>query len=190
LPTEEEAALMPVHHPDGMNAASQRNRINCSTLSVMNENDCVTGNGLGPSSNVDRIEGVKTPSQGVPDFCPHCRSPLEIIDVRFRFRGAAVIATCPNCAITRVDEFGHDSAKKLAIASGFVQRVARMQSLDRRFRYVLVFLIGAVITAAALRHIVHVYGGIAREEIRWGAIMAVPLVTAALVFLRRRRDPK
>jgi hypothetical protein len=41
-----------------------------------------------------------------------------------------------------------------------------------------------------LRHIVHVYGGIAREEIRWGAIMAVPLVTAALVFLRRRRDPK
>jgi hypothetical protein len=63
-----------------------------------------------------------------------------------------------------------------------------MHSLDKRFRYVLVFLIGAVITAAALRHLVHVYGGIPREEIRWDAMMIIPLVAVAIVFFRRKRD--
>jgi hypothetical protein len=34
------------------------------------------------------------------DFCAHCRQPLEIITVRFRFAGAEVISACPNCAMT------------------------------------------------------------------------------------------
>jgi hypothetical protein len=83
-----------------------------------------------------------------------------------------------------------DSADELArITRGFWQGVAiRMDSLDRQLRYVLAFLIGAVITAAALRHGVHVYGGIPREEIRWYALMAIPAVALAIVFFRRKRQ--
>jgi hypothetical protein len=54
-------------------------------------------------------------------------------------------------------------------------------------KYVLAFMIGAVIAAAALRHGVHVYGGFSREEIRTDALMAIPFVALAAVFFRRKR---
>jgi len=63
----------------------------------------------------------------------------------------------------------------------------RMESLNLRFRYVLAFLVGAVITAAVLRHAVHVYGGISREDIRAGALMAIPAVALAIIFSRGRQ---
>jgi hypothetical protein len=136
---------------------------------------------------------VISPNEDQADFCPHCRSPFEIVHVQFRFNGTAMIAACPNCATASVDERRGaeskilDHAKKLAINTrGFWHGVARMYSLDRRFRYVLAFLIGAVIAAAALRHIVHMYGGISREEIRAGALMAIPGVALAIIFLRRK----
>jgi hypothetical protein len=130
------------------------------------------------------------------DCCPHCRSPFEIVQVKFRFNGTALISTCPNCAIASVDEWFAaepkilDIAKKLAItARGFWQGVASlMHSLDQRFRHILVFLIGAVITAALLRHAIHMYGGISREEIRTGALMAIPAVALAVIFFRRKRQ--
>ena len=59
-----------------------------------------------------------------------------------------------------------------------------MDSLNLRFRYVLAFLIGAVITAAALRHGVHIYGGISPEDIRAGALLAIPAVALAIIFFR------
>ena len=119
------------------------------------------------------------------DFCPHCRSPFEIVIVKFSFNGTAMIVTCPNCAIARVDE------RRAAItARGLWHGVARMYSLDRRFRYVVAFLIGALITAAVLRHVVHVYGGISREEIRAGALMAIPGVALAIIIFRRMRHRK
>ena len=62
-----------------------------------------------------------------------------------------------------------------------------MDSLNLRFRYVLAFLIAAVITAAALRHGVHVYGGISPEETRNDAIMAIPAVALAIIVFRRKR---
>jgi hypothetical protein len=46
---------------------------------------------------------------------------------------------------------------------------------------------GAVITAAVLCHGVHVYGGFSREEIRTGALMAIPVVVLAVIFFRRKR---
>jgi hypothetical protein len=126
------------------------------------------------------------------DFCPHCRHPFDIIAVRFRFNGAAMIATCPNCAIACADEWRSaelkilDNAKKLLIdTAGFLHGIAKMYSLDQRFRYVLAFLIGAIITAAVLRHVIHMYGGISREEIRADALMAIPCVALAIFFFRR-----
>jgi hypothetical protein len=119
------------------------------------------------------------------DFCPHCRSPFEIVTVKFSFNGTATIATCPNCAIACVEE------RRAAITTrGLWQGVIRMYSLDRRFRYVVAFLIGALITAAVLRHVVHVYGGISREEIRWDALMAIPAIALAIIIFRRMRHRK
>jgi hypothetical protein len=127
-----------------------------------------------------------------PDCCPHCRSPFEIVFVKFRFGRTAMIARCPNCAIASAEEWRAaesktlDSAKKIAsITRDFWRGVAsRMDSLNLRFRYVLAFLIGAVITAAGLRHGVHIYGGISPEDIRAGALLAIPAVALAIIFFR------
>ena len=61
-----------------------------------------------------------------------------------------------------------------------------LDELTLRVKYVLVFLIGAVITAVALRHVMHVYGGFSREQIRIGTLLAIPVVALALIFVRRR----
>jgi hypothetical protein len=130
-------------------------------------------------------------SKDQADFCPHCRSQFEIVHVKFRLNGTAMIATCPNCAIACVDEWRADNLKNLAITTrGLWQGVIRMDSLDRRFRYVVAFLIGAAIFAAALRHGLHVYGGITREEIRWDALMAIPAIALAIIIFRRMRHRK
>jgi hypothetical protein len=62
-----------------------------------------------------------------------------------------------------------------------------MDPLSFRFRYLLAILFAAVLTAAALRHTMHVYGGFSREEIRQVALIATPLVAIAIIFFRKRR---
>ena len=141
------------------------------------------------ASRASGVAAVTSLSEEQADFCPHCRSPFEIVIVKFRLNGTAMVATCPNCAIASVHERRADNVKKLAITTrGFWHGVASMDPLDRRFKYVVAFLIGALITAAALRHVLHVYGGITREEIRWDALMAIPAVTLAIIFFRRKRQ--
>jgi hypothetical protein len=78
--------------------------------------------------------------------------------------------------------------KSGGISGGIWQGTVNMlDQLNLRFKYVLAFMIGAVIAAAALRHGVHVYGGFSREEIRTDALMAIPFVALAAVFVRRKR---
>jgi hypothetical protein len=72
-------------------------------------------------------------------------------------------------------------------SQGFWHGIARMDSFERRFRYALAFLIGAAITAAALRHGVHVYGGFSREEIRVAALIAIPAVALAIILFQRKQ---
>jgi len=43
-----------------------------------------------------------------------------------------------------------------------------MDPIKLRMRYLVGFFLAAVLTAAALRHILHVHAGFAREEIRVG----------------------
>jgi hypothetical protein len=130
------------------------------------------------------------------DCCPHCRKLFEIIHVKFRLSGTAIIACCPNCAMVSVDVLPAaesqiiDKAKTLAITTrAFWQKVATpmMESTNDKFRYVFALLIGALATAASLRHLIHTYGGLPREEIRAGALVAAPIVALAIVFFRRKR---
>jgi hypothetical protein len=59
-----------------------------------------------------------------------------------------------------------------------------------RFRHLVVFLIIAVFVAAVLRHVLHVYGSISREEIRTGSLLALFLSASlylSLLAIKRRR---
>ena len=60
-----------------------------------------------------------------------------------------------------------------------------------RLRNLLAIALAAVLTAAVLRHVLHVYGGITREEIRANAIVAMLIVSVATILFRqvsRRRQ--
>jgi hypothetical protein len=131
------------------------------------------------------------------DLCPYCRGPFEIVVVKLRFRGTEMVASCPNCALAAPDSWSTAKAirsnqeKSSGISGGNWQRTVNMlDQLNLRIKYVLAFTIGAVIVAAALRHGVHVYGGFARDEIRTGALMAIPFVALAAVFIRRKRGQR
>jgi hypothetical protein len=59
-----------------------------------------------------------------------------------------------------------------------------------RFRYLLGILLAAVLTAAVLRHVLHVHAGFSRKEILGGALAAIAIsVFLAVALFRRRRRP-
>lgn len=117
------------------------------------------------------------------DHCPHCGSALEIIFLKFRPGRTAMVTTCPNCAIV----FADDGRGLAEITRQFQTIEVVMDWLNKRFRYILAFLLAAVVVAALLRHGFHVYGGFSREEIREDALLALPDVVLLVVLFRRRR---
>ena len=132
-------------------------------------------------------------SEHQPDLCPHCQSPFEIVYVKFGFARTSLIVSCPNCAMSsarewRAESKALDRLKTLATNTrSFWQGVAgRIDALNLRSRYVLTFLIGAIITSALLRHIIHTYGGISREGIRAGALVTIVVVTLAIARKRHQ----
>jgi len=54
-----------------------------------------------------------------------------------------------------------------------------------RLRNFLAIVFAAVLIAAILRHVLHVYGGIPREEIRVDAFIAILIVALVTVFFQR-----
>jgi hypothetical protein len=136
-------------------------------------------------------------SEDQADCCPHCRKRFEIVHVRFRLNGTAMVACCPNCAMVSVDVFPAaglqiiDKVRKLGTATrAFWQKAAAptAESTKNGFRYVRALLVGALATAASLRHFIYTHGGLPREEIRAGALMAIPIVALAIIFFRRKRQ--
>jgi hypothetical protein len=126
------------------------------------------------------------------DCCPYCRKPLEIVFVKFKFSCVTMIASCPNCAMANewlvAKSKNLDYAKRLKQLKSIIWDTPRGMATARpRLRYVLSFPVGAVVDAAALRHGVHVYGGLSREEMRAGALLAIPIVALAMIFFQRRR---
>ena len=127
-------------------------------------------------------------SEDQSEFCPHCQSGVEISFLEMGLRITAKILTCPNCGI--VAAVPAPSAKSQGsnlVAStpklvGTTWRGTTMfETLNARFRRVLISLIAAVFVAAVLRHVLHVYGWISREDIRTGALIA--LLFAVLFYV-------
>lgn len=65
-----------------------------------------------------------------------------------------------------------------------------MDPTKLRMRYLLGILVAAVVTAAALRHFLHVEVGFSRQEIRTGVLIAAAIgILLATVFFRWKRPP-
>jgi hypothetical protein len=126
------------------------------------------------------------------DCCPHCRIPLEIVSVKFKLSGGAIICSCPNCAIAAdwpAAKWGtlNELKKIRARCFGLLRPVVSvMDPRSSRFRYFVAILFVTLITAGVLRHVFHVYGGFSREEIRAGALMAIPALALAIMFFQRK----
>src|SRR6516165_11170626 len=115
------------------------------------------------------------------DLCPHCQSRVEISFQEFALRITAKILTCPNCGIVAAVRVPSAKSKGSSLVWSIPNLVGTMwrkstmiETLNARFRHLLVFLIIAVFVAAVLRHVLHTYGSISREEIRTGALIALP----------------
>ncbi len=60
-----------------------------------------------------------------------------------------------------------------------------MDPIKLRMRYLVGFFVAAVLTAAALRHVLHVHAGFAREEIRLGVLITAGIgIFLAIVLFR------
>lgn len=125
------------------------------------------------------------------DGCPHCGALLEIVSVKFGFLGTKIVSSCPNCAMAFTEEpigksRGALNQEERHSGNGgepweFIKRV------NVRAKHVAVLLFAAIITAGILRHIIHVYGGLPREEIRLASIIALLAIAAVSVLFRRLR---
>jgi hypothetical protein len=133
--------------------------------------------------------------QNEADICPYCLNQLEIVFVKFRLRGVGMVASCPNCAITSAADcraaksVAHSQPKNLReIDRSFWQTMTDAgDKLNSRVRHILAALFAAAIVAAVLRHVLHIYGGLPREEIRVDALVALAAFAVAMILLRRKR---
>ena len=62
-----------------------------------------------------------------------------------------------------------------------------MDALNSRFWNILWFVVAALTLAGLLRHVLHVYGGVAPADIRWFALVLLgPIVLLMLALTARR----
>ena len=60
-----------------------------------------------------------------------------------------------------------------------------MDPREFRFRYLIGIVLAAILIAALLRHTLHVYGGLSREDIRADALIAVLVIVLTSIVIRR-----
>jgi hypothetical protein len=129
------------------------------------------------------------------DVCLHCQAPLEIVVLKFGFCGTRMVASCSNCAMAFAEDYSDPRSSKpwqaeQLVASrkpGWSGMVEGLEQLRRRTRYVVGLLLAAVITAAALRHGIHMYGGIPPDQIRAAALLGIPVTIFSIIFFLRMR---
>lgn len=125
-----------------------------------------------------------------PDWCPYCRIHYEIALVQFRVLSVDALARCPNCAfVPNVSTSKSVSIRTSPVRSAFKWTVKMATLLNRRYKAVLLFLCAAVLTAAFLRHNIHVYWQISPHDIRIGSLaMLAAAVTACAIWVMTRRS--
>jgi hypothetical protein len=62
-----------------------------------------------------------------------------------------------------------------------------LEVLNTRFWHIVVSLFAAIVSAALLRHTVHVYGGVSPDVIRVGALVTCFIVASFLAFFILKR---
>jgi predicted amidophosphoribosyltransferase len=132
-----------------------------------------------PSAGITAMED----GQG-HDHCPYCGQAFEILCVKFGASGVRTVSRCPNCALAPTEP-----ASRAAPSIGLAIRM--LQTINSRFKIVVIFTLAAVLVAAVLRHTLHVYGGMAPADIRSNTLLFVLAVATVMVvvrFLRRRRN--
>jgi hypothetical protein len=120
------------------------------------------------------------------DHCPHCRTRVEIVCLKFRFSSVATLSACPNCAMI-VPEAQQKPTDRFSAGEPANTAAATGGGFWARHRYSWAFLVVAVMTAAVLRHTIHIQAGIAPTQIRGGALAAA--IVLALVFAVKKRRP-
>jgi hypothetical protein len=121
------------------------------------------------------------------DHCPYCRTRVEIVCLKFRFSSVATLSACPNCAMI-VPEAQHGKQPAVWFSGGELADIVAVITNGLRARWhSLAFLVVAVMTAAVLRHTIHMQAGIAPTHIRGGALAAA--IVLALVFSLKKRRP-
>ena len=60
-----------------------------------------------------------------------------------------------------------------------------MDPREFRFRDLIGIVLAAILIAALLRHTLHVYGGLSREDIRADALIAVLVIVLTTIVIRR-----
>jgi hypothetical protein len=93
-------------------------------------------------------------------------------------------------ALDRHENFAKSNSGMGASGKRFVRGAFKRDSRvvdprSFRLRNFLAIAFAAVFTAAVLRHVLHVYGGISREDIRADALLATLIVGVATVFYQR-----
>jgi hypothetical protein len=68
------------------------------------------------------------------------------------------------------------------------RETAVMDPTKIRFRFLIGVLLAAVVTAAVLRHVIHTYGGISREDIRTVSLIALAAIFVVVLFFVRRKS--
>ena len=117
------------------------------------------------------------------DQCPHCRHGFEIVCVKFGAFGTRLVLHCPNCAFAPTEQ-----PKRGAVAMlNFGKLAGMMTALNARFRTIVMLSFAAVVTAALLRHGIHIYGGVTPTDIRIGSLFGIPALGLVVLLLGVRR---
>ena len=158
------------------------------------EQQPAAGKRHGAARHIKFITGKKDPMMIVEtDRCPYCRISYEIALVKFRALSVVSLTRCPNCAF--VPDVSKSVSTGVSIRTSPVRspigRATKMvTSLNRRYKAVLLFVCAAILTAAFLRHDMHVYWQISPHDIRVGslAMLAVAVVVCATWIMTTRRS--
>ena len=117
-----------------------------------------------------------------PDYCPHCRQRFEIVFVKFTAFGARAVSSCPNCALLPIEP------RSMRTTSRYFSGTRMIEALNSRFKIIVFMGLAAILIAGFLRHALHIYGGISREDIRADSLLLICAFGIVIVFFKVLRQ--